>query len=83
MKSNKQIELLQDMSVYTEFESNIRGGLTSVVNGDITFNNTFSLTLDLQKPISTGIFLNLNALYATVLSGKTPLGAFKKLSEQE
>ena len=83
MKSNKQIDLLHDMSVYTEFETNVRGGFTSVVKGKVTFNNKYLSTYDPKKPISSGVFLDVNALYATILSGKLPVGDFKEFSEDE
>ena len=37
--SCKEIEVLLEMDVVTEFESNIRGGFTSVVIGEVTFSN--------------------------------------------
>ena len=33
------VELIHDMSVYTEIESNIRSRFTSAVRGRVTFNN--------------------------------------------
>ena len=55
------------MDVITEFETNIRGELTSVVQGKVTFNNKYLSTYDPQKPICTGIFLDKNVSYAPVL----------------
>ena len=63
MKSNKQIVLLHVMSVYTQFETNLRGRFISVVNSKVIFSNKNSSTCDPRKPISTGIFLDVNALY--------------------
>ena len=77
IKSNKQFDLLHDISVYIEFEINIRGGFTSVVMGKVTFNKNKNLsTYDKKK--STGISLDVNALYATPLSEKIPVGDFKE-----
>ena len=83
LQYNKGIELLRDISVITEFESSIRGGFTSVVKGKATFNNKYLNDFDPNKPISTGIFLDINSLYGTVLHGKLPVGDFKELSEEE
>ena len=83
LRSGKEIELLREMDVITEFESNIRGGLTSVVQGKVTFNNKYLSTYDPQKSISTGIFLDKNALYATILNGKLPVGDFYELSQED
>ena len=69
LRSGKEIELLREMDVITEFETNIRGGLTSVVQGKVTFNNNYLSTYHPQKPISTGILLDVNALYATIVNG--------------
>ena len=49
MKSNKQINLLHDMSVYTEFETNVEGRFTSFVKGNGTFNNNYLSTYDPKK----------------------------------
>ena len=55
----------------TEFKSNTRGGLAIVNKGEVMFNNNYSQNFNEQKRISTGIFLDFNALYATVLKSKT------------
>ena len=83
MKSNKQIDLLHDMSVYTELETNVRVGFTSVVKGKVTFNNKYLSTYEPKKPISSGVFLDFNGMYATIPSGKLPVDDFKELSEEE
>ena len=83
LQNKKKIDLLDDISVITEFESNIRGGLTSVVQGKVTFNNKHLKSFDEKKPISSGSFLDVNSLYATVLSGKLPIGGFYELKQEE
>ena len=83
LQSKRKIELLRDISVITDFETSVRGGLTSVVQGKNTFNNEYLKDYDEKKDITTGIFLDVNSLYATVLSGKLPVGNFHELSEKE
>ena len=41
LQSKRKIELLRDISVITDFETSIHGGLTSVVQGKNTFNNNY------------------------------------------
>ena len=83
LHSKREIDLLRDISVITEFERNIRGGFTSVVQGKATFNNKYLKDFDPNDAISTGLFLDVNSLYPTVLQGKLPVGGFKELSEEE
>ena len=84
MKSNKQVRLLQDKSVYTELESNIRGRLTNNIKGKVTFNNNYLPTYDLQKPLPTGVFSDLNTLYTNLfLVRNYKIGDFKEFGEEE
>ena len=83
LQSKRKIELLTDISVITDFETSIRGGLTSVVQGKNTFNNKYLKDFDSNKDITTGIFFDVNSLYAKVLNGKLPVGNFHELSEKE
>ena len=83
MQTNHEIDLMRDISMLTEFECGIRGGLTSVVQGRVEFNNKYLSSFDENKPISTGIFLDVNGLYAYVLNGKLPIGEIKEYSEEE
>ena len=48
-RSGKEIELLHEMDVTTEFETNIRSELTSVVQGKFTFNNKYVSTYESKK----------------------------------
>ena len=43
--------------------------------------NTYRPTIR-KKPVGTGIFLNVNALYAAILNGKLPVGEFFELSKE-
>ena len=71
------------MDVITEFEWKIRGGLTSAVQGNLMLNNTCLSTYDPLKLISTWIFFDVNALYATILDEKLPGSGFTELSKEE
>ena len=46
LRSGKEIELLREMDVITEFETNIRGGIISVVQGKVIFKNKYLSTYD-------------------------------------
>ena len=70
------------MSVYTEPESNIRGGFTSNVKGKVTFKNNYSPTYDLQKPIPTGIFSVDTTLYDTIFIGELSISVSKELGDE-
>ena len=83
ISSGVQIELLHEMDVINEFETIVRGGLTSVVQGKVTSNKIYFSTYNPQKPFGTVIFLDVNTLYASVLDGKPTVGDFFELSEQE
>ena len=83
MQSKRKIELLRDISVITDFETSVRGGLTSVVQGKNTFNNKYLKDFDDKKDKTIGIFLDVNSLYAEVMNGKLPVGNFHELNEKE
>ena len=78
-----EIELLHEIDVITDFDSNMRGGITSAVKGNVTFDNKYLRNFDEQKQISTGIFLYSNAFYATILYEKLPVGGFFELSNEK
>ena len=44
LRSGMEKELLREMDVITEFETNIRGGLTCVIQGKVTFTNKYLST---------------------------------------
>ena len=56
LRSGKEMKLLRETDVITEFESYIRCGLTSVDHGKIASNNKYFLTYDQIILIFTGIF---------------------------
>ena len=53
----------------------------SVVRGKVTFNNIYLPNYDSQKPVSSGIFLDVNALCVTIFDGKLPDGGFFELKK--
>ena len=83
LKCKKKIDLLTDIDVITEIESSIRGGLTTVVQGKVTFNNKSLSDYDPTKPITSGLFGDINSLYPTIMVAKLPVGEFYELSSEE
>ena len=66
------LALLTDIEVYTNFENGIRGGITSAVEGKVVFNTPSLPSFSPELPITSGLFVDVNSLYATILSGKLP-----------
>ena len=66
-----------------ENEWSIRGGLKTVIKGEVTSNDVYLWTKNHQKAILNGILLDANTFHATVLSEKLPKGDFKEISEKE
>ena len=81
--SRIKIELLNDLDIFTLFETSIRGGLVSVISGYEEFNNKSLPSYDKTKPIKSGALMDFNSLYPVVLSEKLPYGGFYELSENE
>ena len=82
-KFNKKFELVRKMSDHTEFECTIRGGLTTNVYRKFKFNNKYLLIYKQHNPIYIAVFLDVVALYATILSRKLPICEFKELSDED
>ena len=66
------------MDVITEFDPNIRVGLTIAVNSRVTFNNKHLQNFDKQNIISSGLFLDVSAMYETIINEKLPVGGETK-----
>ena len=81
--SKIEIDLLNDITVFNEIENNICGGFTSVVQSRNTFNNPNLDNFDESQQLSSGVFLDVNALYSKILSDKLPYGDLYELSIEE
>ena len=81
--SKVEISLLSDIEVYSNLECSVRGGITSAVQGKCTFNNPSLDNFDPDSPIFSGIFVDVNSLYATILSGKLPFSKFHLINNEE
>ena len=86
MKSSKtDIELMDDMSMYSIFYNSIRGGYCAVNKRHIKCNNS-DLGPEYYKkdePSTLAIFPDFNALYGWCLKQPLPYGGFRYLSESE
>ena len=83
LHNKEEFELLNEVSDYTEFESNIRGGLTTVVQGKVTFNNRYLKNFNSDLAETMGLFLDYNSLYPSTMVKPLPVGGFREFSPDE
>lgn len=82
-KSETDIKLLEDMSIYESFHNSIKGGYCCVNQRKITCNNIdMNTKYDRSKPSSTFLFMDFNGLYAECLQDNMPYGGFKYIDKE-
>ena len=83
LHNQEEFQLLDEVSPNTEFKSNIRGGLTTVVQGKVTFNNRYLQNFDPKLLETMCLFLDYNSLYPSGMVKPLPVGGFKEFSPNE
>ena len=82
-KSQTDIKMLDDFSMYEIFSNSIRGGFCCVNQRRVKCNNIdMGEKYDPNKPSSTFVMLDFNSLYAECLSQNLPYDGFKYLDDQ-
>jgi len=82
--TKQKLELITDLDTHLFFEKAIRGGLSCISGRYAEANNPLIAdTYDEQKANSYIMYYDCNALYATAMTRKLPVGGFRFLSEQE
>ena len=61
----------------------IRWGLTTVVQEKATFNDKSLYVYDANKPITNGMFGDINSVYSIVVAALLPIGEFYELKPEE
>ena len=82
-QSKIRIDLLEDLDIFTLFETSIRGGLVTTVTGYEEFNTPDTPLYDKNKPVKTGIMIDFNSLYPTCIVEELPYSGFYELNETE
>ena len=78
-KTKVSLELISDNSVLEFFESQLRGGISSVFHRYAEANNKYLDSYDSTKPSSYITYLDSNNLYGFAMSKPLPTGNFKFL----
>ena len=84
-KTNVELELISDQEVLEFFESQMRGGVSTVFHRYAEANNKYFDGYDSEKPSSCIAYLDANNLYGWAMSKALPTGNFKflKIKEKE
>ena len=83
-KSDTNIQLLDDLSMYETFHNSIRGGFTAVNKIHVVTNNVdLGDKFDKSKPSSTLLMGDFNSLYAGILRENMPVGGFEYINEDD
>lgn len=82
--TKQKLELITDLDQHLMFEKGIRGGVASINGRYAEANNPLVPdTYDSSKPNSYIMYYDCNALYATAMIRKLPVGGFRFLSQTE
>ena len=81
--SGSEIELIRDSTFSAMLKNNLRGGFVCLNTPYTKFNTPGTEGYDKNKPNSYGLFLDVNSLYATVMTSKLPDGKHETLTEDE
>ena len=71
------INLITDVNMYRFFEKGIRGGISVISHRHAVANNKYLQDHDPTKPSNYIVYMDANALYASAMSEKLPIGDFK------
>ena len=80
-QTKAEIDLISNLDNILILEKNIRGGFTSVVQKNCTFNVKGYEEYDESQPESFGTFLDINSLYASVLAENLPVDKMEEVSD--
>ena len=83
LQLNLKIDVIRDTNSLKDFEDNIRGRLVSVVRSKTTSNNEYLSNHDKNENNKTIVFLDVNALYGSILCLLLQIGGFFKLPPEE
>ena len=82
-KTRVELELISDHEVFEFFESQMRGGVSTVFHRYAEANNKYLDSYDSEKPSSYIAYLDANNLYGWAISKALPTGNFKFLKVKE
>ena len=78
-----KLDLLTEQDKLEFFESQVRGGISTVFHRHAEANNQYLSNFDESKPKSFIAYLDANNLYGWAMSQKLPTGNFKWLNEDQ
>ena len=82
-KTRVELKLISDHEVLEFFESQMRGGVSTVFHRHAEANNKYLDSYDSEKPSSYIAYLDANNLYGWAMSKALPIGNFKFLKGKE
>lgn len=77
------LELLSDPDMYLFCERGKRGGVSMITHRHAVANNPYLKAYDKSKPNSHIMYLDMNNLYGSPMSGPLPYGGFQWVSVEE
>ena len=75
--------LISSQEILEFFESQVRGGVSTIFHRYAEANNQYLPNFDPSKPKSYITYLDANNLYGWAMSQKLPTGNFKWLNQSE